>query len=290
MPEGDTVWLTAKRLRAALAGSQLVTADLRVPALATADLTGATTLDVVPRGKHVLMRFDLGLTLHSHLRLDGTWRLARSGERTSGGTPHEIRVVLTTDAWRAVGYRIHDLALLPTSEEAHLVGHLGPALLGADWDPDEAVRRLRTQPDREIGDALLDQRNLAGIGNLYKAETLYLRGLSPWTRVADVPDLSAVVRLAHRLMSANRESGLQVTTGNTRRGERNYVFERSRRPCRRCGTPILVTKQGDPPYDRLTYWCPRCQPMWASEPPTRSPAARTWAAVSISSADPGAPM
>ena len=268
MPEGDTVWLTAKRLRDALAGSVLTATDFRVPALATVDLAGATVLDVQPRGKHILTRLDSGLTLHSHLRLDGSWRLARAGAWPRGGPSHEIRVVLDTDKWRAIGYRMRDLALVPTSEEARLVGHLGPDLLGPDWDADEAVRRLRAQPDREIGDALLDQRNLAGIGNLYKAETLFLTGLSPWVPVGDIDDLPRVVTLAHRLLMANRDTGQQVTTGNTRRGQQVYVFERSRRPCRRCGTPIRADRQGAAPYDRVTYWCPSCQP-------TRKPSART---------------
>jgi endonuclease-8 len=259
VPEGDTVWLTAKMLNDALAGQPLIDSDFRVPQLATADLSGRTVHEVVPRGKHILARVDGGLTLHSHLRMDGSWRV---GHRRipSGGPPHAIRVVLTTPHAVAVGYRVHDVALVPSDEEHTLVGHLGPDLLGPDWDEAEAVRRLTAQPDRPVGEALLDQRNLAGIGNLYKAEVLYLSGVHPWTRAADVDDLAAVVRRARSLLHANKTRWHQVTTGNTRKDEELYVFERPRRPCRRCGTPVRVAMQGTPPYDRLTYWCPLCQP------------------------------
>jgi endonuclease VIII len=260
MPEGDTVWLAGRRLHGALAGRVLTRSDLRVPQLATSDLTGREVTEVATRGKHLLTRVAGGLTLHSHFRMDGAWRLFRPGVRWTGGPTHQVRAVLANAEWHAVGYRLHDLALLPTAEEDRLVGHLGPDLLGPDWDPDEAVRRLAARPDVEIGAALLDQRNLAGIGNLYKTETLFLCGISPYRRVGDVPDLPQVVRTAHRLLSANREHPEQSTTGSMRRGEQHWVFERGRRPCRRCGTPIAIAEQGQPPQTRIAYWCPNCQP------------------------------
>jgi len=259
VPEGDTVWLTAKILNDALTRERVIASDFRVPQLATSDVSGTVLRAVVPRGKHLLVRFDNDLTLHSHLRMDGKWRVAR-GRRPPGGPPSAIRVVLTTPEHLAVGYRVHDVALVRTEEEPTLVGHLGPDLLGPDWDDKEAVRRLVTQPGRTIGEALLDQRNLAGIGNLYKAEVLFLSGIHPWTQVGDVPNLEPVVRRAHALLDANKTRWAQVTTGNTRKGAELYVFERPRLPCRRCGTPISVAMQGDPPRDRLTYWCAACQP------------------------------
>src|SRR3954449_7817743 len=154
MPEGDTVLQAAKRLHSALAGQVLTRFDLRVPRFATADLTGREVLDVTSRGKHLLTRVEGGLTLHTHLRMDGSWRLFRPGTRWSGGQSHEIRVVLTNDDWSAVGYRLPIVELLRTDEEAHVVGHLGPDLLGPDWNEPEAVRRLSSAPDREIGPAL----------------------------------------------------------------------------------------------------------------------------------------
>lgn len=259
MPEGDTVWLTARNLDAALRGETLTATDFRVPTLAVASLTGAQVLEITSRGKHLLLRTTDGRTLRSHLRMDGSWHLYRRGDKWRSPS-HSARVVLETADRQAVGFRVHDLALVPTDKEADLVGHLGPDLLGPGWDPDEAVRRLLQQGDRTIGEALLDQRNLAGIGNLYKAETLFLRGVNPWTSVGEVPELRAMVDTAQRLLHANREHPEQSTTGSLRRGEHHYVFERARRPCLRCRTLIEIAEQGPPPQQRLTYWCPHCQP------------------------------
>lgn len=261
MPEGDTVWLSARRMHAALAGRALTTSDFRVPALATTDLTGQTVTEVVSRGKHMLTRFDGGLTLHTHFRMEGSWRQFPAGAPRHGGPEWQVRVVLANVEWSAVGYRLPVVDLVPTADEATLVGHLGPDVLGPDWDEDEAVRRISAQPDRTIAEALLDQRNLAGIGNLYKAESLFLRGLHPWTRVADVADLAALVALNQRLLMANRDRWDQVTTGDLRRGRQHWVFERQREACRRCGTRISIAEQGDDPLKaRLSYWCPVCQP------------------------------
>jgi endonuclease-8 len=149
--------------------------------------------------------------------------------------------------------------LIPTDREADVVGHLGPDVLGPDWDLDRAVANIRREPDAEIGNALLDQRNLAGVGNLYRTEALFLRGISPWTPITDVPDLPAVVALAAQLVAANRGHSTQSTTGDTRRGNTHHVFERQGLPCNRCGTPIRSARQGLPPQDRITYWCPNCQ-------------------------------
>src|SRR4051794_1773346 len=213
VPEGDTVWLAAHRLHAALAGRVLTRSDFRVPHLATSDLTGRSVREVVSRGKHLLTRVDGDLTLHTHLRMDGSWRLFRPGSRWNGGPAHQIRLVLENADWQAVGYRLPVVELLPTERECDVVGHLGPDLLAPDpnhagtaahqWDEAEAVRRLAADAHRQIGPALLDQRNLAGIGNLYKAETLFLSGVTPWTPVGDVDDLPAVVRRARRLLLAN---------------------------------------------------------------------------------------
>jgi endonuclease-8 len=271
VPEGDTVWLHAKRLNETLGGQTLTGSDFRLPAYATTDLRGSVVREVVSRGKHLLMRLrteDRGdWTFRSHLRMDGTWRIFKPGERWRGRPTHMIRVVLTTDSAVAVGFHLHDVALVRTDREDDLVGHLGPDLLGPDWDPDEATRRMLADPDHEIGLALMDQRNLAGIGNLYKCELLFLRAVSPWTRVGDVADLLGMVVLAQRLLYDNRERWAQVTTGDPRRGENVYVYQRARFPCRRCGTPIRRATQGVPPVeDRIIFWCPRCQPGPGPEP------------------------
>jgi endonuclease-8 len=177
-------------------------------------------------------------------------------------------VVLVNADWQAVGYRLPVVELLETPREHDAVGHLGPDLLGADWDEAAALRRLAAQPYREIGPALLDQRNLAGIGNLYKTEVLFLGGLTPWTPVSDVPDLQRLLRRARQLLLANRERWEQTTTGSLRRGEDHWVFERGGSSCRRCGTRIRQAMQGDPPYQRVCYWCPICQ-LGPAPPPKR---------------------
>jgi len=269
VPEGDTVWLAARRLHDALAGRVLTHTDFRVPALATVDLSGQAVVEVVSRGKHVLVRTDAGRTLHTHFRMDGTWHLYPPRARWTGGPDWQVRAVLSNANWVAVGYRLPVVEIVATADEASVVGHLGPDLLGDDWDLDRAVANLRARPEREIGPALLDQRNLAGIGNLYKAEALFLSGVTPWTAVADIEDLHAVVVRAHRLLNANKNHWQQSTTGNLHRGEEHWVFERVGRPCRRCGTRIASAEQTEPEqptYGRITYWCPSCQRGPAPQP------------------------
>ncbi|GGO91561.1 Fpg/Nei family DNA glycosylase [Wenjunlia tyrosinilytica] len=271
MPEGDTIWLTARRLHEALAGRALTTADLRVPKLATVELAGRRVEEVVSRGKHLLARVEGGLTLHSHLRMDGSWHVYSGGQRWQGGPQWQIRAVLGNDERTAVGYRLPVLDLLRTDEEEDTVGHLGPDLLGPDWDPAEALRRLLCDPGRTMGEALLDQRNLAGVGNVYKSELCFLRGVTPWTSVGEVPGLERVIVLAQRLLEANRSRVGHVTTGDTRPGRRNWVYGRAGRPCRRCGTRILGADQGEHADARITFWCPRCQSGPAPEPTRLTP-------------------
>ncbi|WP_433532041.1 zinc finger domain-containing protein [Micromonospora sp. CA-263727] len=261
MPEGDTVWNTARVLGRALAGARLTGSDFRVPRLATTDLTGWVVRECASRGKHLLIRLaapadGAGWTLHSHLRMEGLWRAYAPGERWAARPAHLIRVVLRAPTATAVGYHLHEVTLVPTDQEARLVGHLGPDLLGADWDPAEAVRRLAACPDAAIGPALLDQRNLAGVGNLYRCEVLFLRGIDPRTPVREVADLGSLVTLAQELLAANRGRWTQSTTGSLRRGQTTHVYGRRGQPCRRCGTAIRKEEQGE----RVTYWCPTCQP------------------------------
>jgi endonuclease VIII len=260
MPEGDTVWNTARVLERALVGDLLTGSDFRVPQLATTQLAGWLVADSGSRGKHLLLRLtkagETPRTLHSHLRMDGAWRAYAPGERWSGRPAHLIRVVVRTARSVAVGYHLHEVTLIPTSEEDRLVGHLGPDLLGPDWDAAEAARRIAAKPDVTIAEALLDQRNLAGIGNLYRAETLFLRGLWPWTPVAKVDDLTGTVEMAQKLIASNRGRWTQTTTGQLRRGQTSYVYGRRAQPCRRCGTAIEKADLDE----RVTYWCPRCQP------------------------------
>ncbi len=269
MPEGDTVWRVSRQLDAALAGRVLTRTDFRVPRFATTNLTGRSVRQALARGKHLLIRVDGGVTIHTHLRMDGSWRVRPAGRLPS--RDHRIRLVLENAQWQAIGYLLGVVEVLRTTREDGAVGHLGPDLLGPDWDAAEAVRRLRAGPGLPIGEALLDQRKLAGIGNLYKAEVLFLRGISPWQPVDQAGELEPLVDLAQRLLEANKERAGQVTTGNTARGQETWVYGRAGRPCRRCGTRVLAdghAGRGGPAQERVTFWCPSCQPG----PPGRLPA------------------
>ncbi len=262
MPEGDTVWRTAQRLHRALAGTPLVHADLRWGTLATVDLRGVTTSGVVSLGKHLLQRLEDGRTLHSHLRMEGEWRIHRTSTMSATRLSHHaIRAVVATTDWTVVGWRLGMLDLVPTAEEHTLVGHLGPDLLGPDWDSTRAVANLRTQPRAEIGAALLDQRNLAGIGTIYAAETLFAERQDPWQPVGEIGEarLLATVDRARRLLVAGRAHAIPNTTGVPRRGEQVYVHGRAGRPCRRCGATVRVEPIGEAPRDRVMFYCPTCQ-------------------------------
>src|SRR3954447_9477327 len=200
-----------------LAGRRLTRTDFRVPQLAATDLSGRTVLAVVPRGKHMLTRLEGGLTLHTHFKMEGTWHLYRPRQRWNGPL-WQGRVVLETAERVAVGVRLPVVELVPTPQESSVIGHLGPDLLGADWDAAEALRRLRSDPDREIGTALLDQRNLAGLGNLWRCEALFLRSINPWTTVGEVADLPALVDVGYRMLQANKDRPDQSGTGSHPRG------------------------------------------------------------------------
>lgn len=261
MPEGDTVWRTAARLHEALAGTLLTTVDLRWPSLSTMRLAGATTTQVLARGKHLLQRLDTGISIHSHLRMDGQWRIEATPRVSSRQLADpRLRAVVASADWTALGLRLGMLDVVPTPDEHTLVGHLGPDLLGPDWDPEEAVRRLSAS-GTDIGSALLDQTNLAGIGTLYAAESLFLERINPWTRVSllDPAVLYAVVGRAQRLLDSNRRYAVQTTTGERARGRTTWVHGRSELPCRRCGRAVRVAGIGVSPRERAMCYCPGCQ-------------------------------
>ena len=265
MPEGDTVYRTARLLDRHLSGHVLTTTDFRVPQHATADLTGGTVVETVSRGKHLLTRVDHPegrFTLHTHLKMEGSWKVVEPGRRWPRSASN-ARVVLGTDRVTAIGFSLGIVELLPRDLEDDVVGHLGPDLLGPDWDEERALTLLGREPDWPLRDALLDQRNLAGIGNMYAAELCFTSGVHPATRVGAVPDLRRLVRRARQMLDLNKERAVQTTTGDLRERERMWVYRRDRSPCRRCGTPILVEMLGPVASvgrDRAAYWCPTCQP------------------------------
>ncbi|MER7796553.1 DNA-formamidopyrimidine glycosylase family protein [Microbacterium sp. NPDC096154] len=257
MPEGDTVHRAARRLHAALAGRAVTRFDIRVPGSATADLRGQTVHAVAARGKHLLMRVGEH-TLHSHLKMEGEWHVYRAGERWRKPA-FKARAIVATATAEAVGFDLAMVEVLPTRDEARVVGHLGPDPLGADWDADEAARRVAADP-RPIHVALQDQRHVAGFGNEYASELLFLRGVHP-ERPATAVDVPALLALGVRTIRRNVELPVRVFTGDSRRGQERWVYGREHRPCRRCGTPILRGALGASAIsERVVYWCPRCQP------------------------------
>ena len=271
MPEGDTVRMTARQQHAALAGKALTGFDLRVPRFATVDLTGHAVREVVSVGKHLFHRMSAAdggeLSLHTHLKMEGAWRTVAPGERWPRPA-FQARVVLTTADVMAIGFELGTTELLPTADEESVVGHIGPDLLAPDaarhpgphtWDPAESVRRLTARPDETVFGALLDQRNLAGIGNVYANELCFLCGLLPTRPVGRVPDVPALVDLARRMLWANRDRVARSTTGDLRRGRRTWVYGRTGEPCRRCGTTLLGGELGRAREERVVMWCPICQ-------------------------------
>ena len=254
MPEGDSVLQAAIRLREALAGKPLDRCDIRVPQHATVNLSGEVVEAVTSRGKHLFIEAGQ-IAIHSHLGMDGAWHVYEAEQRWRR-PGHTARIVLEAGGRQAVGFSLKQLDVVPAATAGSLIDHLGPDLLGPDWDAAEAVRRIAADPDRSISVALLDQRVMAGIGNVYRNELCFLRGLHPETPVGEVGDLDAIVRLAYRLLTFNATRTVRVTTGETRPGRELWVYGRGRKPCRRCQT--LIARDGE--ADRVTYWCPSCRP------------------------------
>jgi endonuclease-8 len=252
MPEGDTVHATAHRLTEALGGATLTRADLRHPRLSTVDLTGRVFERAVSVGKHLFLRFGGELSLHCHLGMDGSWRVYTGRPLIN----HQTRAVLGVPGKTAVGRLLLEMALVSTRDEHRLVDHLGPDLLDPAWSDEhqaEAVRRLTADPARPLGDALLDQSVMAGVGNVYKVELSFLLGVTPWTPVSEV-DAEKVVRWARKLLLRNALNPIRNTTGDPRRGRALWVYGRLRQGCLRCGGRVVYT-QGE----RVSYHCPHCQ-------------------------------
>ncbi|HWH25089.1 MAG TPA: DNA-formamidopyrimidine glycosylase family protein [Pseudolysinimonas sp.] len=260
MPEGDTVYKTAALQNAALAGAVLTGFELRVPAFATDDLRGEQVHEVVSRGKHLLHRIG-DFTLHTHLKMEGAWRTFSPTERWSRPA-YQARAVLTTADIVSVGFELGITELLRTEDEHTVVGHLGPDLLSPDWgdaSAAEAVRRLEAEAATPLFSAVLDQRTMAGIGNVYANELCFLRGVLPTRPVGDVHDVPGLVTLAHRMLFANKDRWTRSTTGDLRAGRALWVYGRAGKPCRRCGTRLLGGELGPALQERQVAWCPVCQ-------------------------------
>lgn len=272
MPEGDSVHQLSHRLQF-MVGRQVLASSLRVPSVALVDFSGSRVEEVWPHGKHLFMRV-ADRVLHTHLKMEGTWAIHLKGDRWKK-PGHTARVVLELTGQphprpiEVVGHNLGLVKVFPANHYRERMGYLGPDVLGADWEADGsdiARNRILARPQRPIGTALLDQQNLAGVGNEYRAEICFIAGAHPATPVAEV-DIDQILTVTRRLMWLNRNAPIRVTTGIKRAGENVYVFGRNHRPCRRCGTKIVqgflggVDLGGDEgELERVIWWCPRCQP------------------------------
>jgi endonuclease VIII len=274
MPEGDTIFRAARTLHRALAGKPVVQFESVFPALTRvhidAPLTDQTVEAVSAAGKHLLMRFSGGMVLRTHMRMNGSWHIYRPGERWQRSR-RDMRILVATVDFVAVGFNIPVAEFIAARKLAHHdeLGRLGPDLLSATFDEAEAFGRIRARPGELIADVLLNQRVMAGIGNVYKSEVLFTCRINPFTLVASLHDeaLSCLITTARRLLLTNVHStlapmttytGFRRTTGRDNPRERLWLYGRAGLPCRRCGTAIKLKKHG--PAARLTYWCPACQP------------------------------
>lgn len=271
MPEGDSVYQLARRLDF-LRGRKVLRSSVRVPQYATVDFTGCTFTHVWPYGKHLFMQLGTDI-VHTHLKMEGTWAVHAAGTRWRK-PGHTARIVFEVEGTprpypiEVVGHNLGFVRIFPAADYPAAVAHLGPDVLG-DWDADahaEAYRRITAEPGRSIGAALLDQTNLAGVGNEYRAEICFLAGVHP-ARTVDTVDVHRILDITFAVMDANRNSPVRVTTGVRRAGETTYVFGRNNKPCRRCGTLIVTGMLGgrdaggrDGELERVIWWCPHCQP------------------------------
>ncbi|VEG52221.1 formamidopyrimidine-DNA glycosylase [Mycolicibacterium aurum] len=249
MPEGDTVYRAAVKLREALQGRELTRCDVRVPRYAAVDLSGQVVDEVLSRGKHLFIRVGQA-SIHSHLKMDGAWIIGRVR-----APAYKIRIVLETAESRASGVDLGVLEILDRATDMDAVAHLGPDLLGEDWSAEIAATNLVADPERPLAETLLDQRVMAGVGNVFANELCFVFGLRPGTPVGEVADPLRLATRTQQMLWANRTRINRTTTGNTRPGQDVWVYGRAGSPCRRCGTPVETDKSGE----RVTYWCPTCQ-------------------------------
>jgi endonuclease VIII len=276
MPEGDTIYRSARTLHKVLAGhlvTRFETAYAHIDRVnVDTPIAGQTVEQCEARGKHILMFFSGGQILRTHMRMNGSWHVYRPGERWWRG-PHAMRIRVETADWVAVAFDVPvaEFVTLKQLETSDPVAQLGPDLLGAAFDRDEAVRRIIASGHRAIAMTLLDQRIVAGIGNIYKSEVLFLSGVHPETPSSAVPlaTLESMMDLSRSLLRDNVIEGsspsiqtyrnLRQLSSASHHDDNVWVYGRRHKPCRKCGTPIEMKKMG---LDaRSTYWCPGCQPI-----------------------------
>jgi endonuclease VIII len=275
MPEGDTIFRAARTLHRALAGEVVIGFESVLPKLERVHIDtpvpGRVVESVEARGKWILMKFSGDLILLTHMLMNGSWHIYRPGEKWKKSASH-MRIVVKTPKIHAVAFNV-PIAEFHTGESLRRrrnFNQLGPSLLADQFNEEEVLRRLRSRPELEIGQALLLQSNLAGIGNVFKSEICFACGVHPCRAVEslNIPELAALVKTARKFLLANvidnspestiTYTGPRRTTGRVDREENLWVYHRAGLPCRRCGIAIQSFKQG--PGARSTFWCPNCQP------------------------------
>jgi endonuclease-8 len=262
VPEGDTIYRAARTLHAALAGKRVVKFETVFSQLARQAVEGRTVERVSPIGKHLLMEFSGDLALRTHMRMNGSWHIYRPGERWRMRFS-DMRIVLEVEDFVAVAFNVPVAEFLDgrALERQDDLANIGPDFLGEAFDDAEAMRRIRERPDEEIADVILNQRVVAGIGNEYKSEVLFVCGISPFAKVGTLSDerLGRLLEVSRKLMLWNvrkREAG-RFTRNSLDPRQRVWVYGRGGKPCRKCGAPVRYAKQG--PHARGTYWCANCQ-------------------------------
>jgi endonuclease VIII len=274
MPEGDTIHRAARALDRALAGHTVTAFESVFPRLTRVDqdhpIRGRTIERVESAGKHLLMRFSGNLVLRTHMRMNGSWHIYRPGERWQRPLS-DMRIVIRTAEFEAVAFTVPVAEFSTVDDAARALSELGPDPLAAGFDAVEATRRLRARGEMAIADALLDQRAVAGLGNVFKSEVLFAGRVSPFARAGDLPEavVARLVELAATFMRVSVEGGERRTRGSLDRTQRLAVYGRAGKPCFRCGRPISRAKQG--PDARSTYWCENCQPRSSRDPPVPTP-------------------
>ncbi len=277
MPEGDTIYRSARALDRALAGKQVTYFETALAPLASVDdntpIAGRTVEKVESRGKWLLIFFSGDLILLTHMLMSGSWHIYRTGERWRGPR-RSMRCVIRVADFEAVAFNVPVAKFFTarTLERDSMIPRLGPDLLRADYDEEQARARVLARPEEEIANVLLNQRVIAGLGNVYKVEVCFLCGVHPFRLVASLTpaELDCLLFQARKLIGENVQedargadkiltyTGARRTTGSADQASRLWVYGRQGQPCRRCGTAVLLRKQG--PDARSTYWCPQCQP------------------------------
>jgi endonuclease VIII len=256
VPEGDTIRRLANKIQDRFAGQQCLKTITRDPRLVGIDFRNTKLLSADAVGKHLLIRFDDGRTLHAHLLMTGSWKVGP----TAAEPAWRRRLELWFKNGRLTGLDVPIFDVLPTSQEHTLIGHLGPDLC-ADQAPDvqEITDRMMRLPDEPLAAALLDQRNVAGFGNLYAVEVPFIVGVSPNQPIGTIGGLTDLVGFGTALIRTNAHRGPQNTTGRKVTTDDHWIYPKRGRPCPLCGTRLDGWAEGKSPWKRVSTWCPTCQ-------------------------------